>query len=186
MTPDRAREVIHAQSKFPYWGNYQKFMTPEEVAHVQELFANDRSGNITFGAIVHRIARRGYWSAPPDFDERDAQLARDRLAEWDAIDGARVGDWIAMRDGTMRRFTHHWGDGLQTTVTHHVDASFYFSGDCMSFSGSLDPTIPLADILPTSETKNGSAWFFHHGQVGAHRGVHFAVPCRVFKQRETS
>lgn len=182
MTPDRAREVIRAQSQFPYWGNYEKFMTADEVAHCRQLFENDRSGSITLAAVVQRIARRDYFEAPPNFDDRDVEIARERLAEWNERQGPRVGDWIAMRDGTMRRFTHNWGDGLQTTCGDGDAGSFYFYGCSMSFSGSLDRSVPASEIVETSEIRNGRAWFFHHGQTGAHRGVYFTVPCRVYRQ----
>lgn len=183
MTPDRARAVIHAQSEFPYWGNYERFMTPEEVAHVRERFQSHPNGNITFAGIVQRIARSDRFEAPPYFDERDIEIARQRLAEWNERQGPRVGDWVDMLDGTQRRFTHDWGHGLQTTSGNQPgDASFYFYGHCMSFSGSLDRTIPRNRLQDTGDFREGRAWFFHHNQAGAHRGVHFSVPCRVFRQ----
>lgn len=182
MTPDRAREVIRAQSQFPYWGNYQRFMSDDEIAHCRQLFEADRSGSITFGAVVQRIARRDYFEAPPNFDDRDVEIARERVELWNKRSGPRVGDWIAMLDGTLRRFTHHWGDGLQTTCGNGDNGSFYFARGCMSYSGGLDPSIPIAQIVETSEIRNGNAWFFHHDSSGAHRGVYFTAPCRVFRQ----
>lgn len=184
MTPDRAREVIRAQSQFPYWGNYQKFMTAEEIAEVRQLFDADRSGSITFGAVVQRIARRDYFEAPPNFDDKDVEIARERLRLWNERTGPRVGDWIAMRDGTLRRFSHNWGDGLQVTIGNGDCGSFYFARGCMSYSGGLDPIVPLADIIETSEIRNGAAWFFHHDSSGAGRGVYFTAPCRVYRQAE--
>lgn len=186
MTPERAREVIRRQSAFPYWGNYQKFMSEDEIAFVRDLFENDRSGNITFGAVVHRISRRDMFEAPPSFDERDAEIARERVRAWNERPGARVGDWVTLRDGSWRRFTHDWGDGLQTTIKNNVDTSFYLGKGYVSFSGSLDPTLPRADLVETSETKNGNFWFFHHDSVGAHRGVYFEAPCRVFAQKDAA
>jgi hypothetical protein len=182
MTPDRARAVIRAQSEFPYWGNYERFMTPDELAHCRERFNNHPSGNITFAGIVHRIARADLFDAPPDFDEKDAEIARDRLAIWNARQGPRVGDWVDMLDGTQRRFTHHWGDSIQTTCGNVESGSFYFYGESMSFSGSLDPAIPINRLQDTGEIRHGRAWFFHHSQSGAGRGVYFTVPCRVFRQ----
>lgn len=57
LTPERAAEVRQKQSEFPYWGNYRKFMTAEEIAYVEELFRTDPSGNVTFASIVCRIMK---------------------------------------------------------------------------------------------------------------------------------
>jgi len=57
MTPERARDLIRAQSQFPYWGNYSRFMTADERDQVMEAFRTAPSGNISVAAIVHRIAR---------------------------------------------------------------------------------------------------------------------------------
>ena len=56
MTPERARDVIQAQSQFPYWGNYSRFMTTDEHDECLEVFRTAPSGNISVAAIVHRIA----------------------------------------------------------------------------------------------------------------------------------
>lgn len=116
-----------------------------------------------------------------EFDERDAALLAERQAEWDKRTGPRVGDFVRMLDGTLRRFAYDWGVSLQTTCKGY-DASFYFFGSGMSFSGSLAPSIPRASIEDTGETMEGAAWFFHHNQPGAGRGVRFLVKCRVWRQ----
>ncbi|MGZ6008550.1 MAG: hypothetical protein ACXWLO_04600 [Rhizomicrobium sp.] len=182
MTPDRAREVIRAQSQFPYWGNYQKFMTPEEIAFVRGQFEHSESGNVSFAGIIQRRARADRFDAPPDFDEQDAAIAQERLAAWNERPGPRVGDYVIMPDESTLRFTHDWGDSIQTTCKRASgDVSFYFCHGHMSFSGSLDPSILKADLTDTGELRNGSAWFFHHNRSGARRGVYFTVPCRVFR-----
>jgi hypothetical protein len=183
LTPGRAREIIRAQSQFPYWGNYSKFMTPEESAFVADAFKQSESGNVSIAGIVQRRARADMWEQPPHFDDKDVAIARERLTEWNSRPGPRVGDWVKMLDGTLRRFTHDWGTDIQTTLASGVDASFYFYGSCMSFSGSLDRAIPKASLVETAEIKPGNAWFFHHNSSGAGRGVYFTVPCRVFEVR---
>lgn len=121
----------------------------------------------------------------PEFDDRDAELRARYLAAWDRIEGPRVGDYVDLPDGSRRKFTHDWGDGLQTTCgpRHpcHGDTSFYLGDGYTSFSGSLDPAIPRDKIQATDEVADGRFWFFHHGHTQAHNGVYFSVPCRVFK-----
>lgn len=116
------------------------------------------------------------------FDERDAEILRASTRERDATEGPRVGDFVRMPDGELRRFTHEWDDGFQTTIRANVDTSFYLGRDGrVSFSGSLDRTIARERIEATDETKDGRFWFFHHGEVGAHRGVDAMTPCRVYR-----
>lgn len=57
MTKERAQEIIRAQSEFPYWGNYRRFMTPAEHDFVQEIFRNDPDGRVSIASIVHSISR---------------------------------------------------------------------------------------------------------------------------------
>lgn len=113
-------------------------------------------------------------------DETDTAICDRRLTEWNAIEGPRVGDWVLMPDATLRRFTHDWGDGLQTTIDR-MPGSFYFGNGYMSYSGGLDPIIPRAKIRPVDDVRFGACWFFHHDRQRAGNGVNLSVPCRVFK-----
>jgi hypothetical protein len=118
----------------------------------------------------------------PEFDDRDAEILAQRIQQWQKVDGPRVGDFVHMPDGSLRRFTHDWGDDIQTTCgSFPGDVSFYFGGDYMSFSGSLDPAIEKAKLTDTGETRDGKAWFFHHDWAKAHNGVSVMVPCRVYR-----
>lgn len=121
----------------------------------------------------------------PDFDSIDAEILAKREREFNQEQGPRVGDFLRTRDGFLR-FTHDWGDRIQTTVrpSHpcNGDASFYLSeGGYVSFSGSLDPSIDKASLRDTGEKMAGSFWFFHHGYAMAHNGVNFKIECRVFE-----
>ena len=122
----------------------------------------------------------------PEFDDKDAAILAERIAQWTKRNGPRVGDFVHMPDGTLRRFTHDWDDSLQTTCggSHPCagDQSFYLGKGFMSFSGSLDSSIPLERItwMP-GEIKEGGCWFFHHDFMTAHNAVYAKVPCRVYK-----
>ena len=55
LTRERAAEIHIAQMQFPYWGNYSKFMTDDEEAHVRGIFQQAESGDVTFASIVLSI-----------------------------------------------------------------------------------------------------------------------------------
>src|SRR5215475_5207388 len=119
------------------------------------------------------------------FDTLDAEILAQRQELFNAIEGPRVGDFLLTADGYLR-FTHDWGDAIQTTVHPghpcNSDASFYLSKNGhVSFSGSLDPSIDKSNLIETEEKQEGCFWFFHHDFWGAGRGVNFRISCRVFK-----
>ena len=116
-------------------------------------------------------------------DGKDYEILDHRLSKWNENKGPRVGDWCLMLDGTERRFTHDWGDSIQTTYSKQGGGSFYLGDGYMSYSGSLDPAIQKDCFQLTRETRNARVWFFHHDFWGAGRGVEFTVPCRVYQQR---
>lgn len=120
-------------------------------------------------------------------DSEDLKIQADRNKQRSKILGPRVGDYIEMLDGSLRRFTHDWGDSLQTTVgTNHPcsgDESFYLCDNgALSFSGSLAPPIDISNIADTGKTRSGGCWFFHRDYATAHNGVRAEVDCRIYKQ----
>lgn len=121
----------------------------------------------------------------PEFDEIDAGILAVRERAFNEMQGPRVGDYLRVPEGLLR-FTHDWGDAIQTTVkpSHSCngDASFYLSEGHVSFSGSLDPSISKELLRDTGEKLEGSFWFFHHNSACAHNGVHFRIACRVFER----
>ena len=111
--------------------------------------------------------------------ERDHAILQDNVIVYDKAKGPRVGDFIRFSDNVMHRFSHHWGDSIQTSK---IDSgSFYFDRGWASFSGSLDPAIDINEIHETSETRLGRVWFFHHGFAHAHSAVYAVVPFRVYE-----
>jgi hypothetical protein len=120
----------------------------------------------------------------PQFDHEDAQILAKREIIFNQMEGPRVGDFLRTPEGFLR-FTHDWGNEIQTTVrpSHpcNGDASFYLSEGHVSFSGSLNPSIAKASLRDTGEKQDGSFWFFHHNSAGADMGVYFRIPCRVFE-----
>jgi hypothetical protein len=133
----------------------------------------------------------------PEFDEQDKARLDTLRAEYDQMTGPRVGDYVEMLDGTLRRFTHDWGEDIQTTYkwlseenirtygTACDSGSFYFGGSYISFSGSLDRALMKSTLEDTGKTREGAFWFFHHDWAQAHNGVYFSFPVRVYKQLQT-
>lgn len=56
MTPARAQAVITAQSQWPFWGNFSKFMTAGELATVDRLWMA-APGNWSRASVVYALAR---------------------------------------------------------------------------------------------------------------------------------
>jgi hypothetical protein len=124
--------------------------------------------------VLNRIAPSG---AHPVFDAVDYEIVQKRLRLWNENPRPRVGDWLVYPDGTGKRFSHDWGNGLQVSA----GGSFYLGNGWVEFSGSLDPSIPDAQIKPTDRTLYGTVWIFHHNDARAHNGVVTDIPCRVYE-----
>lgn len=112
-----------------------------------------------------------------DPDAKDVEILAKREREWNERQGPRVGDFVQIGE-RLGRFSHDWGStGLQWSEC----GSFYLGGSWVEFSGGLNPTIPREKLTQTDRTQDGTFWFFHHAQSGAHRGVGCRIPCRVFR-----
>jgi hypothetical protein len=124
-------------------------------------------------------------------DQANRDILAARIAAYDAIDGARVGDYLKLWTAPepcpkhayeYTRFTHDWGDKLQTGG-HQWSGGFYLSTGHISYSGGLDPGVWRADLVATNETREGSVWFFNHNEARADNGIVASMPFRVFTLR---
>jgi hypothetical protein len=113
-------------------------------------------------------------------DEQDTATLAELVARHVEREGPRVGDFVIWReqDGerVYRRISYDWGEDVQTSD----GGSFHLGRHGVSFSGSLHPAIPTADLVDTGETREGPVWFFHHGMPGAGRGMDVVAPFRVY------
>jgi len=114
--------------------------------------------------------------------EKNQKILKERMKALNKIKGPRVGDFCIHPDGRLDRITHDWGDSLQ--VGGHGCGSYYLGMGYLSYSGSLDPAIPINRFVDTGETREGEIWFFNDGYVTAHNGVYYSAPFRVFKITE--
>lgn len=122
-----------------------------------------------------------YSEARPYFSNRDDDLRAKRLVRWCARVGPRVGDFVRLPCGKLQRLAHDWGDSIQTTD----HGSFYLYGCAHAdMSGSLDPGFARSRFRDSGQIRDGLFWFFHHDRAGAHRGVYFTMPCRIYHLSE--
>lgn len=113
---------------------------------------------------------------------RDLQMFYDLVKQYDQNKGPRVGDFLHHPLG-YTRLVQDWGyndekdedNGIQTGV-----GSFHLSGNYISHSGSCDPSIKRRFMKETTERRTGMVWSWHNRISGAHRGVNYRMPSRVF------
>lgn len=132
-------------------------------------------------AIVNFLMEVGIFKPSADnshLDERNQEIAAKTIKAWNARTGRpRVGDFVRMPNGALRRCAHAWDDGMQTSD----GGSFSTTTDGRaSMSGSLYPSQLWEYFRDSGEVQPGRFWFFSHGRAGAGRGVDFYMPCRVY------
>jgi hypothetical protein len=115
------------------------------------------------------------------------ELLANKLAAFDRQPGPRVGDYLQLPNvhpklGQFTRFTHHWGDTIQTGG---LSGDYFLSaGGHLFYSGILDSGVSVSDIMPEpTGTRAGSVWFFNQDLSGAGRGVDYTAPMRLFSLR---
>jgi hypothetical protein len=113
---------------------------------------------------------------------KDAETFAKRLATLDAEPGMRCGDFLKLKDGTLRRIAYHWGNGVQPSSGTGDNGSFYLGNGYCSYSGGLDPSIPVEKFKVTSEVILGRVWIFHEDSAGAGRGIYARLPFRVYEE----
>lgn len=117
---------------------------------------------------------------PNKYPERNAKILAERVAEFDAIEGPRVGDWLRLTDGSYARLANVEDSFFQCGV-----GSYYFYGFACDFSGSLSCQCPPTRALrQTGDIRPGKIWFFNGHEVGPNNGVDFEIEFRVFEIRD--
>lgn len=115
------------------------------------------------------------------FDARDEQLRQQGLIYWNTTNDPRVGDYVTLGDGTLHRISTKSGTSFQLSDPH-FGASFHWCWWCCSYSGGHQRALhALSSLEDTGETRDANVWVFHHDQAGAHRGVTYTIPCRIYR-----
>jgi hypothetical protein len=83
--------------------------------------------------------------------------------------------------GRRERFSHDWGDQMQTSDATQ-GATFYLGNNgYTSMSGGLNHPIDKSKIVQTGKMEDAWFWMFHHDFPGAGRGVDFQIRVPVFE-----
>ena len=110
----------------------------------------------------------------------NAAILAVRMRAYDAIQGARVGDWVDTPEGQFR-VALDLGDRVQLSSYAGDHHGIYLSVGSASYSGGLDAPVPVDQLQPTSETRPATVWFFSENEVRAHHGVYLQADFRVFR-----
>jgi hypothetical protein len=111
-------------------------------------------------------------------DRLNQEILKRREVSFNIRQSIRVGDYVRHLSGKMDRVTYVWSDSAQTGGGQ---SSFYLGeGGYVSYSGGLDPGIPLTKLVLTEEVKKGMVWFFLRDHHTAHNGVDFMIDFRVY------
>lgn len=115
-------------------------------------------------------------------DETDRQLLKERSNEFNEKPGARLGDFIKLKNGKLLRITViHEDDDVQAIGT--TKSNIYLGGGTfVQHNGCCGDIIcKLNQLKQTDESQMGGVWFFHHGEVGPDRRVDLQMNFRVYK-----
>ncbi len=113
-----------------------------------------------------------------NLDIENKKLAEIATQARDAMSGPRLGDYVVFPCARIERISYDWGDGMQTSPG---GSFFLYNNGYCSFSGGLNPAVPINSLQLTEIVVPGDFWFFDKGIPGAGRGVYFEAPCRVYK-----
>jgi hypothetical protein len=110
-------------------------------------------------------------------DQRDKEALYSRQVKRFAHRAIQHGDYVQFDDGVVRRTSHIWCVGVQTSDggSWHLNAS----GDG-SFSGSLYDAVPHQTLSDTWQYRLADFWFFHHDWHKAHNAVYVKLYVRVW------
>jgi hypothetical protein len=90
------------------------------------------------------------------------------------------GDVVIEKDGSRSRVTvNQWSDSIQVgggSGSYHMS-----NGGGASYSGGCGNLIKISELELTNETEEHRFWMFSAGSAGAHRGVDFYAPVKVWK-----
>jgi hypothetical protein len=118
-------------------------------------------------------------------DAKNYAIVEKRLQRRANFSGPVAGDFVEMLDGSLERFSNDWGDSIQTTDGKFGSSFYLLDNGYASFSGGLNPAIDKNRIINTLELIEGRFWIFKDDISGAHRGIYFFIPAKIWKYCES-
>jgi len=141
-----------------------------------------------YGAMAPRPIRAVITGGNHEVRDADSPENRAILADleraYNEHAGPRVGDYAVFPDGHEERICHDWGDVLQATDGRFGSSFNLGRGGWASFSGGLNPGVPIRKFERTPDTKPGAFWFFDRNMPRAYAAVYARIECRVYRIRE--
>lgn len=110
----------------------------------------------------------------------NAVILAERMRDYDAIQGPRVGDWLDTPKGQFR-IALCSKDTIQPTMYTAEENHGFYLGGAISYSGSLGEPVQLDQLQPTEEKRAALVWFFSENDVRAHNSVYQKADFRVFR-----
>jgi hypothetical protein len=110
----------------------------------------------------------------------NAIILAERMRDYDAIQGPRVGDWLDTPKGKFR-IALRSKDSVQPTMYTAEENHGFYLGGAISYSGSLGEPVQLDRLQPTEEKRAGLVWIFSENDVRAHNSVYLKADFRVFR-----
>lgn len=122
-----------------------------------------------------------------NLDLNESQILRQwnvlckHVAMFNTLDGPRVGDYVELPNGDLRRIcvTHFDGDAQMTPS--ETSGSFNIDGGACDYSGTCGDVFKLIELRFLHRYKLGSVWFFKDGMPTAHSGIDAEVPMRIYR-----
>lgn len=117
-----------------------------------------------------------------DLDERDEAILFDRVGKRAGFKGPRIGDFVVLKNGDVRRVTFDWDTHVQLTISDEPGSFYFAPNGVLDYSGGLAPAVLKSRFREVAGLREGACWFFHHNLARAHNGVAALIPCRVFEE----
>ena len=132
----------------------------------------------TDNKIAFSIQNKGVF----ELAKTDLSIFRERALKQSKLKGFNVGQVVLLPDGQIVTISHVWNDKVQTSGSQ---GSLYLcSGGGVSRSGGLDSGILKSDLIPTERTHLQKCWIFHLNSSGAHRGVFWDIPFKIYTVKD--
>ena len=150
------------------WGD------PEPMRPVPNPIYFDRSMEL------NRFQVEPWFNSAVSASIKNAIILAERMRDYDAIQGPRVGDWLDTPKGQFR-IALCSKDTIQPTMYTAEENQGFYLGGAISYSGSLGEPVQLSRMYDSGEKRAALVWFFSENDVRAHNSVYQKADFRIFR-----